>query len=88
MPPTKPCTIRHLKAGDRIIADGWAGVVAFNSATDSYDAAFPRSDWPTKEYAGLMVRHAGGALVLYPAGPVSGEDAPSLSWQEPLDDPG
>jgi hypothetical protein len=83
----KPCTLETIRAGDRVVIDGWGGIVAFCSESGSYDADFPRSEWQKDEYSGVMVWHSGGALVLYPKDQFEGEGALSIVWEAPPFDP-
>jgi hypothetical protein len=79
----KRCTLENIRAGDRIVVDGWAGTVAFCSESGSYDADFPPSVWQNEEYLGVMVWHPGGVLVLYPKDQFEGEDALLIDWEAP-----
>lgn len=57
----------QIRAGDRVIIDGnLEGDVLFNAFTNSYSAEYPISDWPLRQYNGIMIMQKNGSMLFHP----------------------
>lgn len=51
--------------GDTVSINDVNGEVLFSSITQSYSAEFPKADWNSSDYNGIMIKQENGALVFH-----------------------
>jgi hypothetical protein len=71
----KLCKPSDVKAGDLVSIDDLCGEVVFNAMSDSYGPEFPKTDWPSEQHQGIMIRQENGALIFHEAEWFTGPDA-------------
>jgi hypothetical protein len=81
----KFCKPSDVKAGDLVNIDDLYGEVMFNAMSDSYGLEFPKTDWPSEQYQGIMIRQENGALIFHEAEWFTGADAMLIAMDDGME---